>query len=404
MEKYDKKRINNISQSEIQDRKISFAIIFQFCMLITNYTFKHLFNITNTSIRETISFIFMLLVGAIFLKNLHIVFKRIGKLVIGVYFIFAFIFLINILIFNQNIEYIKNISFYFFLICLPTFLYYLAIENKVIFLKMIIKSAYYQIALGILFIITTDFTVGQYDMVYSYLILVPIIILLYKLYNKFNVLDFILVIFGVCSILIIGSRGPILSIILFNTVFLLINLFKNKMKIKYGINLLLITIFFVFVYFDELLYKIDMFLRDYGISSRTMYLLMNNNADFSSGRLDIYKLTIEEILKKPILGYGLAGDRIFLNGTYPHNIFLEVLAQFGVVFGSLILIIFVFYWFIGMVLNKNKTERDLAIMFFGIGVVQLFVSGSYITSANFWLFMSICINSIHFRKNKCNFG
>lgn len=402
IKKGEKKQIKNTPELNIPDKKISFAIIFQFCILITNSTIKHVLNIENPTTRSIISAIFMLVVGILFLKNLNIVLKRIGKLFTWTYFVFIFIFLFNALIFKENAKYILGNSFWFFLMCLPISLYYIAIENKVIFLNMLIKSAYYQIALGFFYTVSTNYTIPEYDMVFSYQIMIPIIILFYKIYNKFNIIDFILIIFGVSSIVIIGSRGPILSIILFSTIFIFIDLIRNRKKFKsvYMYFLGLIAVFFSFVYFEQILYQVNMFLIKFGISSRTMILLSGGNADFSTGRSYIYKLVIQKILEKPVLGYGLAGDRIFLYGSYPHNIFLEVLVQFGIIFGSSILTIFIFYWIKGIALNKNKEEQDLAIMFFGIGLVQLFISGSYIEASNFWLFMAICFNSVHFKKQE----
>jgi len=406
LSKKGSKAYDNILKMELQDKKISFAIVFQFSMLITNYTIKYVFSITTPSTREIISFTFMLIVGMLFLKNLNTVLKRIGKLFIGTYAIFAFIFLINMLMFTENMEYIIDASFWFFLICLPLSLYYIAIKNKGIFLDMLIKSAYYQIALAILFFTISIFKDPAYDMVYSYLIMVPIIILLYKNYNKLSILDSILILIGLFSIVAIGSRGPILSIILFSTTLIFVYSFQNRNKLKTIIISFLgfVTVTLGFVYFKELLYRVNILLINFGINSRTMYSLMNSNLDFLSGRGYIYELTVQKIFEKPIIGYGLAGDRIFLNGTYPHNIFLEVLSQFGIIIGFTIIIIFIFYWINGVLLNRNKEERDIAILFFGIGLVQLFISGSYISSSNFWLFMAICISSVHFKKNNIKYN
>ena len=78
------------------------------------------------------------------------------------------------------------------------------------------------------------------------------------------------------------------------------------------------------------------------------------------------------------------------------------MVHFGIIIGSLVLITFIYCWFIGIFNNENKAEKDLATMFFGIGLVPLLVSGSYLTSSNFWLFMAVCISSFHRKRtNNC---
>lgn len=402
MKKIYKDLENDICKQKIEDKNISFAIILQFCLLITNYSFKQIFNITNPSSRAIVSAIFMLIVGIVFLKNLNIVLKRKGRLFVGLYSGSISIILFHTLLFNQNIEYMGEIIFYLFLICIPIFLYYYAIYDKAIFLSILMKSAYYQMGLGVIFFIDTLFSPIEYDMVFSYLILVPLTILLYKIYNKFNLFDTFLIALGLFMIIVVGARGPIISLVIFWIVLILINSFRNKIKLTRLMVFLIALIIIVLgmVYYESILLKIDLLLQDIGIYSRTITILLTENIDFSSGRIPIYKYTIERIVDKPIFGYGIAGDRIFLNGTYPHNIFLEILVHFGVISGSIIIIMLIFYWFSSMVRSKNKEEVDLAIIFFGIGLVNLLISGSYITSSNFWLFMAICIDSVHGSKIK----
>jgi hypothetical protein len=81
------KKISYTKKSDRDDKRISWAIILQFCMLITNYAVKEVFQINNSDMRSFVSTIFMILVGMIYLKNLRIVFKR-----NGVFFILSYIF------------------------------------------------------------------------------------------------------------------------------------------------------------------------------------------------------------------------------------------------------------------------------------------------------------------------
>ena len=75
-----------------------------------------------------------------------------------------------------------------------------------------------------------------------------------------------------------------------------------------------------------------------------------------SGRNMVHEKVLSAISEKPVLGYGFLGDSGFQNGGYPHNLFLELWVQFGVVIGS-ILVALVFYLFIkSFIMKKNVRE------------------------------------------------
>jgi len=393
-----------ISRTYKEDRSISFAIIFQICMLMTNYTIKQVFQVNNPSVRSIISFVFMIIVGVLYLKNIRSVFKRIGPFFVLTYVFWGVLFLVTMLIYPENFEYLIEVSFWLFLICLPTALYYLAIRDKLIFLDMLLLSGYFQMILGLIIFISMIITTPNYDMVFSYLLLVPIVIITYKvLFIRFKLIDIILIIVAIAAILTVGSRGPLLSYMIYIMLLILSYILKKKTKIKDLAILFIAQVVLVILTLNinelfNLLDKLDKLFLKYGIQSRTLYLIMSDNIDFSTGRSDIFSNTISYITQRPILGYGIAGDRVFLNGTYPHNILLEILAQFGVAFGGLIIAIFAFYWISALCFNKSKVEQHLAIIFAGIGLISLFYSGSFLTSSNYWLFMAICISSVNFRK------
>jgi O-antigen ligase len=245
-------------------------------------------------------------------------------------------------------------------------------------------------------------TALTYDMVFSYLMLVPMIILSYKLlFIRFKLSDVVLVIFAIITVVIVGSRGPLLSyfvyLLLLFVNFVRINRFKAKSFVLVVASTIIISTFMLNL--NSYVSQFNNQLIKLGIQSRTIYLLLGNNIDFLTGRSEIFADTVNKILLNPILGYGIGGDRVFLNGTYPHNIFLELFTQFGIVLGGFICLLLITYWVIGIFLNKSPINQHLAIIFAGIGLISLFSSGSYLTSSNFWLFMAICVSSVHsYRK------
>lgn len=395
---------NNLKLYYIKDKKIALALAIQFCMLITNHLLKEILNVQIIEIRQMISLLFMLITGIFYIRAIPTILKRIGNIFIISYLSSIAVFLLSWLLFNMNINYMFEIAFYYFLMCLPNFLYYIAIKDKKIFLDMIINTSYYQIILVIVFFVATKIRASTYDMVYSYLSIVPIIILIYKVFNKFNFLDIILAVTGGVIVLLVGARGPILCIIMFIFIYIISNSIIGKKKIKF-ISILLISliiIILVLLNFNIILNVINDILIKRNIYSRTVNILLNiGELDFTTGRLDIYKICLEIIKNNPLFGLGIGGDRVVLDGTYPHNIILEIFMNFGVLFGS-IFIIFIIFITIKSILSRNSTNRSLSIIFMGIGFIQLFISGSYLTSPNFWLYLSICFCSTFKIDSKIN--
>ncbi len=115
----------------------------------------------------------------------------------------------------------------------------------------------------------------------------------------------------------------------------------NKKNITYTRVLLYLIIFSIIflgmLFLNEILEYIYEFLLNFGIRSRSIQLFLRDDV-YLSGRDKIYDSVIEEISNNPILGIGLAGDRRIIGGGYAHNIFIEILANFGIVIG-------VFYYY-----------------------------------------------------------
>ena len=126
-----------------------------------------------------------------------------------------------------------------------------------------------------------------------------------------------------------------------------------------------------------------------GINSRTLSWMIGMDTDLdSSGRDVLYTLAINKIIENP-LGYGLFGDNILL-GYYVHNLFLELLLNFGIIFGGLI-VIFIIYGFIKSVIN-TKTVR-IANIIVVYSIMQLQFSNSYLYLGAFWFALGIIFNA-----------
>lgn len=206
----------------------------------------------------------------------------------------------------------------------------------------------------------------------GYSLLIPALFLFWHK-GKFSVFVALLL---TILILLLGSRGPLLPIALF--VFIQ-RLILGSVNEKIFLFIVLIVIICSFS-------SIIDWLQDYGINSRTLELLVEGEMDSDSGRGDIYSIIVDKVSEHPILGYGVFSDRVFLDGSYCHNILLESFMNFG--YFIPISFIMVMMLLICMCMKHfTKLEFTLLLLFFLASVVPLFVSGSYLTDFRLPLFM-----------------
>ena len=173
----------NVSFENKMDKKISTAIFVQFAVLTIQYLVLYFFRIEESSVGTSIKILSKIIVGIFFLIVLKDVLRREYKLIIITYCISIIFFLLNILLFPQNIESIKSIVFDFFFICLPCFIYSFSINNFDILYKTFEKICNIVLVVGLI-ISLLDFSnkidVGTYSMTLSYYLLIPSLLYLYK--------------------------------------------------------------------------------------------------------------------------------------------------------------------------------------------------------------------------------
>ena len=81
-------------------------------------------------------------------------------------------------------------------------------------------------------------------------------------------------------------------------------------------------------------------------------------------------------------------------GTYAHNIFVELIYQYGLVIGVAMFSLFVIIVLKpvpGVLRHKDDDIAILVITFIPVGFVSLAFSGSYLTSFFFWSLMGLMV-------------
>ena len=136
-------------------------------------------------------------------------------------------------------------------------------------------------------------------------------------------------------------------------------------------------------------------------TKRTFAYISSDGIDMNetSGRGEIYENFIAGILDSPIWGYGLFGynDVMSYNG-YPHNIFIEILAQGGFLYLFLFLGIVAFQFAKYKRMIKYDKSNIFLIPFICYAGTMLMFSGSYMTMGLFW-FLLVYIYTYRFKVN-----
>ncbi|ELO1773988.1 O-antigen ligase family protein [Vibrio fluvialis] len=179
------------------------------------------------------------------------------------------------------------------------------------------------------------------------------------------------------------SKGPVLAIF----VVALGMMVKKKKYLEIIMMFIFLSIFFLFL---EDAYNWSKNSEYYGLA-RILGVLFTlvSGGDVTAGanygsigsRIDMYTLSYEVMKNNPLgVGLGNWSHYVSVEGMqYPHNLFLEVFTEMGVVFGIIFLSLFILPLFLSVTLIK-------AIICF-LMINQL-VSGD-ILDARYWLFFSI---------------
>ncbi len=212
-----------------------------------------------------------------------------------------------------------------------------------------------------------------------------------------------LMVFGSCILafwllLQTGGRSPLIASILSIGLFLLIKL-KNRASI--GLFALIIFIFSIpLVYAGFFLYEnIDLISELIPFLARFEEDFINQDLGELSSigqRLIFFQLSLDLIAQQPLFGHGVLSWR-YLAGipygeTYPHNIFLDVLCDLGIVG----LIIFLTIFFIAlkscfklMRSSDSMADNACALLFITTSLISL--SSGYIYVSILWPYMVLIV-------------
>lgn len=248
------------------------------------------------------------------------------------------------------------------------------------------------------------------NMYVAYNLLPSVMYLLYYASVRLRKKYWIIAIVSALTMFIYGTRGPILCIIVYCSVYLIHRFSKTSSKRKILFVLIGLVLLAVVLAFDDLFLKISYFVSDIferiGFSTRIFDFYVSGDVAVSRGRDYLTARVLEEISKNLIIGYGFTGDQ-YLLGVYCHNLIFELWCHFGVILGSLILLGLVMLTVIALVKSrKNKKMFFFVVMLISMVFVKLMLSNSYTLEPYFYFMIGVfvAVNRKFVKKKPINYG
>lgn len=224
------------------------------------------------------------------------------------------------------------------------------------------------------------FGYGADGMLTSYAISIPSACFLFlgivEIKKRRKVLLVILSLIGIFLTFKGGSRGALIPFIFA----FIIGLIHKGIKLSTLVPIAILAL---------VLYNSEQYLVSVLGDSRSVSAISDGSIVRTSDRVtEVWMPVLNAILQSPIWGWGCFGDRLFtIGGQWSHNLFLEIMCDFGVFIGGFFLFFILKIFFKYCIKARNKVIT----VFFIMSIPQLLVSNSYLLSNYFWLFLGFTI-------------
>lgn len=237
----------------------------------------------------------------------------------------------------------------------------------------------------------------------AYMVLPSVMYLVYWALEHKKLWHWVAASVSILLMFLFGTRGPIIAELVFLLLGLLFSVFNRKSQLAKLLCLLLFVTVIALVCTGDFLLNAAEFLsesfEEVGFSTRVFDRFIEGEMSEGSGRDVLYDAVINAIREKPILGYGIMGDRPIV-GIYVHNLFLEMWCHYGVIIGTIFLFGILVIPVAALLKLRKTSMFNFVLMLTCMVFVKLMVSGSYTTEAYLFLLLGICVNVFRSQKEK----
>ncbi len=282
-----------------------------------------------------------------------------------------------------------------FYVLIPIFVAQQKFSIKYVLLGVLIISVPLVLGIGKMLAIE-NVGLNQSDMYNSYCFIPPIIasfvyLLSYKnrgIANLFILLNFYYLIKVITS----SPRGFLVVLVVFAFMIVFLRLKKCKSLKKYYCSLIITFICLILVILNAniiIKFLLDIFEGIFGdnvgflVKTRRLLEL----GDITNGRNELWTESINNIIRSPLIGYGLESTKYLTFGEYfyPHNFVLQLLLDCGIVgLYPIIIVIKTLFFYFKKSLNDDHTNVIL-LYFIAISIPIASLSYDILKYSSFWL-------------------
>ena len=337
------------------------------------------------------------------LVSLSYISKHICFVEILVYIVLVVLYLLNYVIFPENVVSLDRYAYYFLIGALPLYYVGKSIDVRKIDQVLYVASIFCVVVTAFYYLVYTHaegysgsskMDEESHNMLAAYQVLPSVLYVIYYFLRERGLVNGIVSLLGFILISAFGTRGPLMCLILF---VILVLLFTKKYKHpiwSYSIIVILGVIGLSFL--TEILLLMITITQQMNMSSRIFELALNEvffGGEASGDERLFFAEKLGSVMEQDgsILGHGFASSFNYI-GSYPHNILLELRFSFGNYLGIAIFVGIILLMFRKFIKSKNVQDQVFLILLFCSGFVKLFMSGTMLDEAWLYFLIGYCMS------------
>lgn len=305
-----------------------------------------------------------------------------------------FIYALNYIIFSENYN---SLNFYVeSFLCMVVPLYFVGRVIKVDqFFKMLYYISFLTIVARLFYFVFFEQAmevvqaVYEGDMVGAYLLLPHLCLVCYWALKYHKVKDVFVTFLGFIFLLFLGNRGALGCFCIY-IVSYFIFICKIRLKLVFFLTSIISVIWLNLSSIIFFLYNKAFSL---GLSVRLFDKYLSDELFVSESRDSIHEILWDYIYSNSILGNGIGASNSIIS-TYPHNVLIEFWLEFGLVMGSLLLIILFGVIIKGFFSTSCEQEKVFILILICSCLLKLFLSGTYLDETYFFMLIGLCVQMI----------
>lgn len=389
-------------QSQMQN-DLAWAMTLHLCLLAMKnmliYSGDFLYSINDT-LNSVMLLFLILMYGWIAFK--YSVWKRLPvflcAVTVGLLLFVMITYLFDAERFSAQYYYVNRNMRNFLVYCFPLFVSASMLENYDLLMKKLYKMSQPMfIVATYTWICMITYFAGRlggnsYSMTFGNAVLLLGMILIFQYYETKKPLCLIEFFACVAYVISFGSRGPLLCFAI-AFVFVLFSSSKSS-GFKFLIGVIFLSgILMALVFYQQILLALSDIFDSIGISSRVLRVMAMGDIFNDSGRSELIGSVLDALSKQP-WGLGAFGGEKVAGLT--HNLFVDILANFGYLFGT----VYILWLLVSVAIEISKAKNNALLMFSIIVFPRAMFNDSFWASKELWIIMAMLISTSLIRKNR----